>query len=148
MVDRVKVLREFYPGANEADWKLVDAGIRVQAIKRTDGEAGIVHYGTDVLTSADRTMAALLGASSGASTSVHIVLQANRTCLPHLLAGDRGLARIRSLIPTYGIDLRPATQADQYAELATPASATLRLTAAGQPERTGSQEFDFVHFKT
>ena len=29
------------------DWRLVEADIRVQAIKREDGEAGIVHNGTE-----------------------------------------------------------------------------------------------------
>ncbi len=128
MADRMAVLREFYPGAKPADWKLIDAGIRVQAIKKTDGEAGIVHYGTEVLTSADRSMAALLGASPGASTSVHIILQTIQTCFPHLLAGTTGLTRIQNLIPSYGIDLRPANQAAFYATLAAPARATLGLT--------------------
>ncbi len=127
MGDRMRVLREFYPGANQADWKLIDAGIRVQAIKKTDGEAGIVHYGTEVLTSADRSMAALLGASPGASTSVHIILQTIQTCLPHLLAGEEGLARIRALIPSHGMDLRPTVQAASYAALAAPVRAALGL---------------------
>ena len=64
MADRMKVLHVFYPAADVKDWKLIDAGIRVQAIKKTDGEAGIVHYGTEVITNADHTISALLGASS------------------------------------------------------------------------------------
>ena len=43
MNDRMEVMRVFYPAAEAKDWKLIDAGIRVQAIKKTDGEAGIVH---------------------------------------------------------------------------------------------------------
>jgi malate dehydrogenase (quinone) len=128
MEDRMKVLREFYPGAKQEDWKLIDAGIRVQAIKKTDGEAGIVHYGTEVLTSEDRSIAALLGASPGASTSVHIILATIRTCLPHLITGESGLQAIRSIIPTYGTDLRPAAEAAHYAELAGPAREALGLT--------------------
>jgi len=56
------LLRTFYPNAQAKGWKMMDAGIRVQAIKKTDGEAGIVHDGTEVLTSADRAMSALPGA--------------------------------------------------------------------------------------
>lgn len=127
MGDRMKVLHEFYPAAAQADWKLIDAGIRVQAIKKTDGEAGIVHYGTEVLTSADRSMSALLGASPGASTSVHIITEAIRTSFPHLLEGDAGIARMQAFIPNYGIDLRPAGAADQYEALARPAREILGL---------------------
>jgi hypothetical protein len=75
MQDRLNVLHVFYPAAKAGDWKLVDAGIRVQAIKKTDGKAGIVHYGTEVTTDAARSISALLGASPGAFVSVNIVLQ-------------------------------------------------------------------------
>ena len=127
MGDRMKVLHEFYPAAAEKDWQLIDAGIRVQAIKKTDGEAGIVHFGTEVLTSADRTMSALLGASPGASTSVHIVTEAIHKSFPHLLQGDAGVARMRQIIPTFGMNLKAADAADQFESLARPARDTLGL---------------------
>jgi malate dehydrogenase (quinone) len=82
MDDRMKVLHVFYPGAKKEDWKLIDAGIRVQAIKKTDGQAGIVHYGTEVITNSDRTLSALLGASPGASVCVHIVLEVVQNASP------------------------------------------------------------------
>ena len=128
MAARMRVLQEFYPGAKQEDWKLIDAGIRVQAIKKTDGEAGIVHYGTEVLTCADRRMSALLGASPGASTSVHIILEVIRTSFPQLLKGDAGLARIQSIIPTYRIDLLAPSQSDRFSALAAPARDALGLT--------------------
>ena len=56
MRNRIEVLRIFYPAAQVADWKLIDAGIRVQAIKKTDGQAGIVHYGTEVISEALQTL--------------------------------------------------------------------------------------------
>ena len=43
---RMRELANFYPDAKAEDWKLIDAGIRVQAIKKEDGDAGIVHFGT------------------------------------------------------------------------------------------------------
>ena len=75
MNTRLKELRNFYPDAEEQDWKLIDAGIRVQAIKKEDGDAGIVHFGTEVVTTEDKTISALLGASPGASVCVNIVLE-------------------------------------------------------------------------
>ena len=67
MNTRLGELRNFYPDAKADDWRLIDAGIRVQAIKKEDGDAGIVHFGTEVVTSKDRSISALLGASPGAS---------------------------------------------------------------------------------
>ncbi len=114
MADRMQVLRDFYPAARPQDWKLIDAGIRVQAIKKTDGETGIVHYGTEVLTSADHSIAALLGASPGASVCVNIVMEVIQTSFPHLLAGDVGKRRIQALIPNHGEDLRLASNAQRF----------------------------------
>jgi malate dehydrogenase (quinone) len=102
MGDRMEVLRQFYPAAKAEDWKLVDAGIRVQAIKKTDGEAGIVHYGTEVITDARGRLAALLGASPGASVSVSIALDVISKCLPELLASRQGRERLSEMIPIYG----------------------------------------------
>ncbi|MGB0767151.1 MAG: malate:quinone oxidoreductase, partial [Phycisphaeraceae bacterium] len=59
MTTRMKELKNFYPDADVNDWKLIDAGIRVQAIKKEDGDAGIVHFGTEVVTNAERTISAL-----------------------------------------------------------------------------------------
>jgi malate dehydrogenase (quinone) len=127
MARRMEVLRTFYPGAQAKDWRLIDAGIRVQAIKKTDGEAGIVHYGTEVLTSADRSMSALLGASPGASVCVNIVLEVVKTSFPHLVVGDAAQARLRELIPTYGQDMRLPSNAARFAELQRRARQALQL---------------------
>ncbi len=129
MEDRVKVLRGFYPAAKAEDWKLVDAGIRVQAIKKTDGEAGIVHYGTEVLTSADRSISALLGASPGASTSVDIVLEVIRSTRPDLLESEPGRTRLREMIPSCGIDLKLPENSFRYREMAGPARRILGLAS-------------------
>jgi len=106
MANRMEVLHIFYPAAKASDWKLIDAGIRVQAIKKTDGEAGIVHYGTEVITNPERTISALLGASPGASVSVHIVLEVIKQCFPQLLATAEGKARMKAMIPTYDVDIK------------------------------------------
>jgi malate dehydrogenase (quinone) len=129
MADRMKVLHIFYPAAKAGDWKLIDAGIRVQAIKKTDGEAGIVHYGTEVITNADRSISALLGASPGASVSVNIVLEVIRTCFPQLLASSEGQARMKAMIPTYDEDIKLPQNADRYRELSRKANRMLQLEA-------------------
>jgi len=127
MQSRMKVLRVFYPNAEAKDWKLIDAGIRVQAIKKTDGQAGIVHYGTEVLTSADRSMSALLGASPGASVCVNIVLEVIKTSFPHLVDGKAARARLEEMVPTYGQDMRLPSSAARFAALQHRARQALQL---------------------
>ena len=130
MADRMEVLRIFYPAAKPEDWKLIDAGIRVQTIKKTDGEAGIVHYGTEVITNADRSISALLGASPGASVSVHIVLEVIKSCLPRLLQSSEGRARMKAMIPTCDEDIKLPQNAELFKELSGKAEEILQLNRA------------------
>ncbi len=127
MNDRMEVLRVFYPGARPEDWKLIDAGIRVQAIKETDGKAGIVHYGTEVITNADRSISALLGASPGASVSVNIVLEVIRKCFPQLLERPEGKMRMKEMIPTYDEDIKLPANADRFRTVSRKADEILQL---------------------
>lgn len=115
--DRMDVLHVFYPAAQAADWKLIDAGIRVQAIKKTDGQAGIVHYGTEVITDAARSISALLGASPGASVSVNIVLEVIKKCFPDLLASPEGHARMKTMIPIFNEDIKLPANAARFHEV-------------------------------
>ncbi len=71
--DRMEMLREFYPEAKDEDWKVVVAGQRVQIIKRSKSEGGKLQFGTEVIVSKDKSIAALLGASPGASTSYAVM---------------------------------------------------------------------------
>lgn len=127
MADRLEVLHVFYPGATVEDWKLIDAGIRVQAIKKTDGEAGIVHYGTEIITDADRSISALLGASPGASVCVHIALEILKECFPHLLEAPEGRDRMKAMIPTYDVDIKLPENAGFFHESAAMATERLQL---------------------
>jgi malate dehydrogenase (quinone) len=127
MADRMRVMHIFYPNAKAEDWKLQDGGIRVQAIKKTDGEAGIVHFGTEVLTSSDKSMSALLGASPGASVCVNIVMEVVKKSFPHLTEGPEGKKRIEEIIPTYGTDYRLPANAARFNELMTQARKQLKL---------------------
>ncbi|QXP62439.1 MULTISPECIES: malate dehydrogenase (quinone) [unclassified Polaribacter] len=71
--DRMEELRAFYPEANNDDWKTVIAGQRVQIIKRNKKGFGKLEFGTEIIISEDKTIAALLGASPGASTSYSVM---------------------------------------------------------------------------
>jgi malate dehydrogenase (quinone) len=101
MNTRLKELRNFYPSAKARDWKLIDAGIRVQAIKKEDGNAGIVHFGTEVVTTEDKSISALLGASPGASVCVNVVLEVVQKCLPELFKKEEVQKKLKEMIPCH-----------------------------------------------
>ena len=104
MEQRLASLRQFLPTANGADWQLAVAGQRVQIIKQVNGR-GCLQMGTELVSSADGSLAALLGASPGASTAVDTMLQLLSRCLPERLASPAWQARLRELIPAWGGDL-------------------------------------------
>lgn len=112
MQQRLDELRRFYPAASLANWRLIDAGIRVQAIKKTDGEAGIVHYGTELITDDDKSIAALLGASPGASVAVSIALNILEACYPQVLANEAVRAQLHKMIPAWGTDFTHPASAE------------------------------------
>ena len=78
--DRMNDLRIFLPNARDEDWEVVIAGQRVQVIKDTEDSKGNLQFGTEVITSDDGSLAALLGASPGASTAVDIMLDVLKRC--------------------------------------------------------------------
>lgn len=101
---RIEELREFVPNAQNEDWDIVVAGQRVQVIKDTAaGGKGTLQFGTEVISSSDGSIAALLGASPGASTAVSIMLEVIKKCFPqHLKAWE---PKLKEMIPSYGISL-------------------------------------------
>lgn len=103
MPQRLASLREFYPQAEGADWRLEVAGQRVQVIKRDAKAGGVLQFGTELVTSADGTMSALLGASPGASTSVAVMLDVLARCFRDRLGGWTD--RLKEMIPSYGQSL-------------------------------------------
>lgn len=100
--DRMQVLREeFIPTAKDEDWESIVAGQRVQVIKDTvDGGKGTLQFGTEVITGGDGTVSALLGASPGASTAVHIMLEIINRCFPEYM--DEWEPKIKEMVPSYG----------------------------------------------
>ncbi|KMY65224.1 malate:quinone oxidoreductase, partial [Desulfocarbo indianensis] len=72
--DRFNALKEYFPNAKKEDWRLWQAGQRVQIIKRDEAKGGVLKLGTEIVASKDGTIAGLLGASPGASTAAPIML--------------------------------------------------------------------------
>lgn len=101
---RVHSLQDYMPNAIEEDWKVEIAGQRVQVIKNDPKKGGVLQFGTEVVTSEDGTVAALLGASPGASTSVSIMLKVLKQCFPENFKGDWDV-KLKALIPSYGTNL-------------------------------------------
>ncbi|HVU34587.1 MAG TPA: malate:quinone oxidoreductase [Opitutaceae bacterium] len=129
MDTRLRALRQFYPAAGAADWRLIDAGIRVQALKRSD--AGRIYFGTEVVTAPDRSLAALLGASPGASVSANIALQVIQTCFADQLRSPDGHARYKAMLPTFDTDLTSAAAAQAYASKSAEIDERLALRTSG-----------------
>ncbi|REK71928.1 malate:quinone oxidoreductase [Paenibacillus paeoniae] len=127
---RMEELREFIPNAKIEDWDLVVAGQRVQVIKDTvAGGKGTLQFGTEVVSAADGSIAALLGASPGASTAVSVMLEVLNKCFPqHIKEWE---PKLKGMIPSYGESLlgNPALLEEVHATSAQ----TLRLNRELQP---------------
>lgn len=121
---RVEELREFIPNAKGEDWDIVVAGQRVQVIKDTEaGGKGTLQFGTEVITAADGSIAALLGASPGASTAVHVMLEILARCFPqHMKEWE---PKIKEMIPSYGLSL--LNNPELFQEILTSTAQTLGL---------------------
>lgn len=102
---RMDALREYYPDAHDTDWAFATAGQRVQIIKKNDSGGGKLEFGTEVIHSKDGTLAALLGASPGASILVPIILEIVEECFAERLATEEWQKKIRKIIPSYGISI-------------------------------------------
>ncbi len=103
--DRLAALRNFLPTARQVDWQLAIAGQRVQIIKPDPKRRGKLEFGTEVVAAADGSMAALLGASPGASTCVATMLELIGRCFPELASSAEGQRKLATMIPGYGHSL-------------------------------------------
>lgn len=102
---RFAALLEFFPDANENDWRVEVAGQRVQIIKKDSEHGGILQFGTELVSASDRSIAAMLGASPGASTAVAIMLDVLERCFPQRVATEQWSTKLKEMIPSYGRSL-------------------------------------------
>jgi malate dehydrogenase (quinone) len=124
--DRVRVLREFAPSAVDSDWELTVAGQRVQVIRRDKRKGGVLEFGTTVVSSADGSVAGLLGGSPGASTAVPIMLELLERCFSNRY--QSWLPTLKEMVPTLGAQL--SKEPALYDEVWSWGTQVLRLGAA------------------
>ena len=102
--DRMNALKEYFPLAKKEDWELVIAGQRVQVIKKDEEKGGKLEFGTELVCAADGSIAALLGASPGASTAVAAMLNLLKKCFPENYNSDDWQSTLKTIIPTFAKD--------------------------------------------
>lgn len=102
---RMVSLRTFMPNAISDDWKLAHAGKRVQIIKRDHYQWGKLEFGTEIVSAHDGSLAALLGASPGASVSVKVMLGVLERCFAKQMQTAAWQDKIKAMIPSYGQSL-------------------------------------------
>ena len=100
------MLKQFFPKAQRPEWREAVAGQRVQIIKPDPKHTGVLEFGTELVASADKSLVALLGASPGASTAAFIAVQVLEKCFENELATGGWRDRLKTIISTYGIDLK------------------------------------------
>jgi malate dehydrogenase (quinone) len=131
--ERFAALREFFPNANQEDWNVEIAGQRVQIIKKDPTHGGILQFGTELVSAADGSIIAMLGASPGASTAVWVMIQVIERCFAEKLKHGGWGAKLRELIPSYGQSLAENTALCQKVRAET--AAVLNITNITEKER-------------
>ncbi|WP_426400719.1 malate dehydrogenase (quinone) [Ralstonia sp. R-29] len=139
--DRFNALKEYFPNAKKEDWRLWQAGQRVQIIKRDEAKGGVLKLGTEIVTSKDGTIAGLLGASPGASTAAPIMLSVLEKVFKDKVATPAWQQKIRQIVPSYGTKLNdsPAKVYEEWVttanalQLSPPPQIDMRVAPAAKP---------------
>ncbi|MGF6917928.1 malate dehydrogenase (quinone) [Paraburkholderia sp. 40] len=142
--DRFNALKEYFPQARKEDWRLWQAGQRVQIIKRDGAKGGVLKLGTEIVSSQDGSIAGLLGASPGASTAAPIMLSLLEKVFKDKVATPAWQEKIRQIVPSYGTRLNdsPAkvyqewTYTSDVLQLTPPPQIDLATTPGSKPEAT------------
>ncbi|WP_025732580.1 malate dehydrogenase (quinone) [Carnimonas nigrificans] len=127
---RVEELRDFYPDAKDDDWKLQVAGQRVQVIKKTAEKGGTLQFGTEVVAAKDNSIAALLGASPGASTAVSIMLGLLERCFAERFSSTEWQQKLTTIFSARASAL--ASDGDLLNKVRTHSHSVLKLAAPGE----------------
>jgi malate dehydrogenase (quinone) len=123
--DRMSALKEYVPNAVSKDWVLERAGQRVQVIKKDEKEGGILEFGTEMITTADGSLAVLLGASPGASTAVSIMVELVTKCFKEQSQSVEWQEKFKKMIPSFGQTLND--KPELLAEIRKKTSTVLKL---------------------
>lgn len=102
--DRMNALRDYFPKATSEKWTLAQAGQRVQIIKKDGSNGGKLEFGTELVAAKDGSLAALLGASPGASVAAQAMIEVIERCMANRLTTD-WQARLKQWVPSYGESL-------------------------------------------
>jgi len=115
--DRLNALKEYFPNAKAEDWRLWQAGQRVQIIKRDETAGGVLKLGTEIVASQDGSIAGLLGASPGASTAAPIMLSVLQKVFKDKVATPAWQEKLHQIVPSYGTALNgsPEKVAQEWA---------------------------------
>lgn len=100
--ERLDALKEYVPSAKKEDWVLETAGQRVQVIKKDKNGKGVLEFGTEVVTAGDGSLAVLLGASPGASTTTSIMFELLSKCFPQEYNSEKWQSKLKEMIPSFG----------------------------------------------
>ncbi|MGA1831991.1 malate dehydrogenase (quinone) [Rhizobium wenxiniae] len=141
--DRLAELRKYFPNAKAEDWRFWQAGQRVQIIKKDAEKGGVLKLGTEIVAAEDSTIAALLGASPGASTAAPIMLDVLKKVFAEKLKTQEWQDKLHTIVPSYGKKLnenpdmliREWAATEERLQLAIKAP-TIDPAAYGQPAAT------------
>jgi malate dehydrogenase (quinone) len=122
---RFKTLKKYFPNARFEDWELYTAGQRVQIMKKDEKVGGVLKLGTEIISDSDGSLAALLGASPGASTSVSIMLDVLETCFAEQMKSDEWQNKLKEMISSYGKSLINDSELCRETRLSTSKSLSL-----------------------
>lgn len=103
--ERLEALREYVPFTKLEDWELKEAGQRVQVIKKDKEKGGVLEFGTEVVVSKDGTVAALLGASPGASTAAAVMMGILPKCFKKESHSTAWQNKLKEIAPSFGVSL-------------------------------------------
>ena len=98
---QMRQLRMFYPNARKGDWNPITAGQRVQIMKKNSKNKGEIKFGTEVIYSKKGNLAALLGASPGASTACYIMIE----ILTKIYGQESASKKLQEISPSYKINI-------------------------------------------
>lgn len=104
--EKFEALKEYYPAAVKEDWELVEAGQRVQVIKKDEDGGGVLEFGTEMINTNDGTLAGLLGASPGASTAVATMLNLLRKCFADKIDTPEWKNKLQQMVPGFYNNLK------------------------------------------